>query len=122
LKFEKVLNNININDPEKLTNSFKDYWDETGMDKEIESLNKSMAIHCIKNSKCKQYVKSNKDKLSFNIASYKTNHKGKEIDNHTLIFNNDDTEETVNAFTLRESNGKYEVDENKEYTKFTYKE
>jgi hypothetical protein len=38
------------------------------------------------------------------------------------MFNNDDTEETVNAFTLRESNGKYEVDENKEYTKFTYKE
>ena len=90
LKFEKVLNNININDPEKLTNSFKDYWDETGMDKEIESLNKSMAIHCIKNSKCKQYVKSNKDKLSFNIASYKTNYKDKIIDNYTLIFNNDD--------------------------------
>lgn len=39
-----------------------------------------------------------------------------------MIFNNDDTEETVNAFTLWESNGKYEVDENKEYTKFTYKE
>jgi len=49
---EKDLNNININDQEKLTNSFKDYWDETGTDKEIESLYKSMAIHCVKNSKC----------------------------------------------------------------------
>ena len=48
------------------------------MVKEIESLNKSMAIHCVKNSNCKQYVKCNKDKLSFNIASYKTNHKSKE--------------------------------------------
>ena len=119
---ENDLSNIDINNHEKLSTTFKDYWDETGMDKEMDSLYKAMAIHCVKNTKCKQYVKNNKDKLSFNIASYKTDSKGKETDNHTLIFNNDDSEETVHAFTFKENNGKYEIDENQEYSTLSYKE
>jgi len=118
---ENDLSNIDINNHEKLSTTFEDYWDETGMDKEINSLYKAMAIHCVKNTKCKQYVKDNKDKLSFNIASYKTDNKDKETDNHTLIFNNDDSEETANAFTFKENNGKYEIDENQDYSTFSYK-
>jgi len=119
---ENELKNININDHEKLSNSFKNYWDETNMDKDMDSLYKSMAIYCVKNSKCRQYIRDNKDKLSFNIASYKTNDRNKEITNHTLIINNDENEETINVFTFKENNGKYEVDETNEYMKYDYKE
>jgi len=118
---ENDLSNIDINNHEKLLSTFKDYWDDTGMDKEMDSLYKAMAIHCVKNTKCKQYVKENKGKLSFNIASYKTDNKGKETDNHTLIFNNDDSEETIHAFTFKENNGKYEIDENQDYSTSSYK-
>jgi len=62
-------------------------------DKEIDALYKMVSVHCVKSIRCnKQFKRANNDKLLYTIVHYTSENKGNNIDNYSLIINNEETE------------------------------
>jgi len=131
-KFKEIISNIDeidvenidISNYEEVFNYKDEEWNfdsESNYDENIKYLYKLMAIQCAKLKKCKnQFKNTNKEKLSFNIVNYASEEKGHPIDNYSLVIYNDETKESMNAFTIKvDDNYEYKIDEinlNKEYS------
>ena len=124
------LENIDINNNEDVSKIMDKYWKEsskesTNYDKDKESLYKIIALHCAKMTKCKeQFKNTNNNKLSFSIIDYSSKEKDDNINNYSFILHNDETEQTINEFTLQRNNkgNSYKLDEINNYKEYSYNE
>jgi len=121
---EKDVENIDINNYDKISNYKTEEWESklgSDYDEDTKYFYKVLAIQCAKSKKCKeQFKNTNKDKLAFNIINYNTEEKGNTINNYSLIIHNDETKQSMNAFTFKmDDTYEYKIDEiniNKEYS------
>ena len=118
---------IDINNYDEVFNFNKEEWEselESGFNENTKYLYKLMAIQCSKSKKCKeQFKNSSKNKLSFNIVNYASEEKGNPIDNYSLVIHNDETKQSMNAFTIKvEDSYEYKIDEINLNNEYSYEE
>ena len=121
---ENDVKNIDVNNYDEVINFNTEEWEselESNFDENTKYLYKIMSIQCAKLKKCKeQFKNTDKDKLSFNIVNYASEEKGNPIDNYSLVIHNDETKQSMNAFTVKvDDSYEYKIDEinlNKEYS------